>query len=202
MINQLMQGVLGQIDPLSLILSLLWFVLIFVSLCYGTKFQGYLSQKKIESGLGKLKKWNEEGKQIVLHNFKKYADKNDTEKSLSLKLEDFLNFKTIGPINLDPYDNVPKIDHMIDVRDNNIFEDEVLQLAPNVIKGSPDAHNLARLLEAAMGVDYTYGLVKHYLFLAKKSKSYILIKQISIRMSLILVQTNSLYRSLKDSEEF
>jgi hypothetical protein len=200
MIYNLMQGIFGQSDPLSLILNLLWFVLIFVSLFYGTKLQAYRSQKEIESGLEKLKKWNDEGKQILLDNFKKYADSKETEKDLMLKLEDFLSFIAITPVDLDPYGIVPKIDHLIDVRDDR-FEHEVLQLAPNIMKDSPEVQNLENLLEAAMAVDYVYRLVKHYLILGKKSKSYILLMQISMQMSLILAMAKSYYRATKAFSE-
>jgi len=201
MINQLMQ-LFGQTDadPLGLILNLLWFVLIFISLFYGTKLQAYRSQKEIESGLEKLKKWNDESKQILLNKFKKYADKKETEKDLILKLEDFLSFIAITPIDLDPYGIVPKIDHIIDVRDNR-FKHEVLQLAPNIMKDSPESQNLENLLEAAMAVDYVYRLVKHYLILGKKSKSYILLMQISMQMSLILAMAKSYYRATKAFSE-
>jgi hypothetical protein len=197
MINQLMQ-LFGQTDadPLGLILNLLWFVLIFISIFYGTKLQAYRSQKEIESGLEKLKKWNDEGKQILLNKFKKYADKKETEKDLMLKLEDFLSFIAITPISLDPYGIVPKIEHVVDVRDNR-FKHEVAQMAPNIMIDSPEAQNLENLLEAAMAVDYVYRLVKHYLILGKKSKSYILLMQISMQMSLILAMAKSYYRATK-----
>jgi hypothetical protein len=200
MIYSLMQGLFGQSDPLSLIINLLWFVLIFVSLFYGTKLQAYRSRKEIESGLEKLKKWNDEGKQILLNKFKKYADSKETEKDLMLKLEEFMGFIAITPVDLDPYGIVPKIDHMIDVRDDR-FKHEVIQLAPNIMKDSPDAQNLENLLEAAMAVDYVYRLVKHYLILGKKSKSYILLMQISMQMSLILAMAKSYYRATKAFSE-
>jgi len=198
---QLMQ-LFGQTeaDPLGLILNLLWFVLIFISIFYGTKLQAYRSQKEIESGLEKLKNWNDEAKQILVNNFKKFADKKETEKDLRLKLEDFLSFIAITPVNLDPYGIIPKFDHIIDVRDNR-FKEEVSQMAPNVIKGSPDAQNLENLLEAAMAVDYVYRLVKHYLILGKKSKSYILLMQISMQMSLILAMAKSYFRATKAFSE-
>jgi hypothetical protein len=189
-----------EADPLGLILNLLWFVLIFISIFYGTKLQSYRSQKEIESGLEKLKNWNDEAKQILVNNFKKFADKKETEKDLRLKLEDFLSFIAITPIDLDPYGIVPKIDHIIDVRDNR-FKEEVSQMAPNVIKGSPEAQNLENLLEAAMAVDYVYRLVKHYLILGKKSKSYILLMQISMQMSLILAMAKSYFRATKAFSE-
>ncbi len=43
-------------DPISLILNLLFFVLIFVSMFYGQKLQGWKASKEIQAGLDKLKK--------------------------------------------------------------------------------------------------------------------------------------------------
>ena len=59
----------GQTDPLSLILNLLFFVLIFVSMFYGQKLQGWQAGKQIEMGLEKLKKWNDDSKAILLKKF-------------------------------------------------------------------------------------------------------------------------------------
>jgi hypothetical protein len=185
-----------QMDPLSIIFQILFFVLIFISMFYGTKIQAWRSSKEIETGLAKLKGWNDECKQILLTNFKKYADKKEIDKDLMLKLEDFLTFVAITPISLDPYGIVPKIDHVIDVRDNR-FKEEVKMLAPNIDPESADAQNLENLLEATMAVDFVYRLVKHYLILGKKSKSYILLMQISMQMSLILSMAKSYYHATK-----
>jgi len=189
-----------QVDPLSLIIQVLWFVLIFVSMFYGTKLQAWRSQKEIESGLTKLKEWNDECKQILLSNFKKYADKKETDKDLMIKLEDFLTFIAITPVSLDPFGIIPKLDHVIDVRDDR-FKEEVALMAPNIIKGSADAQNLENLLEAVMAVDFIYRLVKHYLILGKKSKSYILLMQISMQMSLITSMAKSYYHATKAFSE-
>lgn len=200
MILNLMQFAQTQMDPLSLLLQVLWFVLIFISIFYGTRIQAWRSQKEIESGLSKLKEWDDECKQILLSNFKKFADKKETDKDLMLKLEDFLTFIAITPVSLDPFGIIPKIDHVINIRDNR-FEEEVSAMAPNIIKGSADAQNLENLLEAVMAVDYIYRLVKHFLILGKKSKSYILLVQISMQMSLIKAMAKSYYHAAKAFSE-
>jgi hypothetical protein len=187
-------------DPLALLINLLWFVLIFVSMFYGTRVQGYIAQRQLKSALEKLKEWNDEDKKILLTNFKKYADPKESEKDLMLKLEDFLGFIAITPVNLDPYGIVPKFNHIIDERDDR-FTFEVSQLAPNVMKDSPEAQNLENILEAAMAVDYIYRLVKHYLILGKKAKSYILLMQVSMQLHLILAQAKSFYRATKAFSE-
>jgi len=197
MIYMLMQA---QTDPLSLVLNLLFFVMIFMSMFYGTKIQMWRSSKEVEAGLEKLKIWNDDCKQILLKVFKKYADKKEMDKDLQLKLDDFLSFITIGPVSLDPYGIIPKLDHIIDVRDDR-FKEEVAILAPNVTPGSPEAQNLENLVEAAGAVDYIYRLIKHFLIMGKKSKSYILLMQISMQLSIILGMAKSYYRATKAFSE-
>lgn len=200
MIFHILQFGQTQMDPLSIIFQVMFFALIIMSMFYGTKIQAWRASKEIETGLSKLKEWNDECKQILLTNFKKFADKKETDKDLMLKLEDFLTFVAITPISLDPYGIIPKIDHIIDVRDDR-YKEEVKMLAPNVEPGSADAQNLENVLEAAMAVDFVYRLVKHYLILGKKSKSYILLVQISMQMSLILAMAKSYYHATKAFSE-
>ena len=188
----------GQTDPLSLILNLMFFVLIFVSMFYGQKLQGWQAGKQIEMGLEKLKKWNDDSKSILLKKFKEFADKKESEKDLMLKLEDFMTFVAITPVQLDPYGLIPKIDHVIDVRDNR-YREEVKILAPNA--DSVQGSNLENLLEASMAVDYIYRLIKHYLILGKKSKSMILLLQISMQLHMIMSMCKSYYYAVKAFSE-
>ncbi|MBY9018081.1 MAG: DUF1512 family protein [Candidatus Lokiarchaeota archaeon] len=190
----------AQTDPLSLLLNLLFFVMIFMSMFYGTKIQMWRSSKEVQSGLEKLKTWNDDCKQILLKVFKKYADKKEMDKDLQLKLDDFLSFITIGPVSLDPYGIIAKLDHIIDIRDDR-YKEEVALLAPNVTPGSPEAQNLENMVEAAGAVDYIYRLIKHFLIMGKKSKSYILLMQISMQLSLILGMAKSYYRATKAFSE-
>ena len=183
-----------QTDPLSIILNLLFFLLIFVSMFYGQRIQSWKAAKQIEAGLEKLKKWNEECKETLLNKFKEFADKKETDKDLMIKLEDFITFIAIIPVMLDPYGIIPKIDHVIDVRDFR-FKEEVAILAPNA--DDTRRQSLENLLEAVMAVDFIYRLIRHYLILGKKSKSMILLLQISMQMSIILAMAKSFFYASK-----
>jgi hypothetical protein len=185
-------------DPVSIIINLLFFLLIFVSIFYGQKIQSWKASKEIQVGLDKLKKWNDECKEIMLTNFKEFADKKQTQKDLMFKLEDFITFVTIPPVSLDPYGIIPKFDHVVDVRDNR-YKEEVGILAPNA--DTVQRANLENLLEAVMAVDFIYRLVRHYLILGKKSKSMILLMQISMQMGLILAMAKSFYSAAKAFSE-
>lgn len=183
-----------QTDPLSIILNLLFFLLIFVSMFYGQRIQSWKAAKQIETGLEKLKKWNEECKEILLNKFKEVADKKETDKDLMIKLEDFMTFIAIIPVMLDPYGIIQKIDHVMDVRDFR-FREEVAILAPNT--DDIRRQSLENLLEAAMAVDFIYRLIRHYLILGKKSKSMILLLQISMQMSIIMAMAKSFFYASK-----
>ncbi len=185
-------------DPISLIISLLWFVLIFISMFYGQKLQAWKASKEIQTGLEKLKKWNDECKEILITNFKEFADKKKTQKDLMFQLEDFITFVTISPVSLDPYGIISKFDHVVDVRDNR-FKEEVELLAPNA--DTVQRANLENLVEATMAIDFIYRLIRHYLILGKKSKSMILLVQISYQLGLIMSMAKAYYHAAKAFSE-
>ena len=185
-------------DPISLIISLLWFLLIFLSMFYGQKIQAWKASKEIQTALEKLKKWNDECKEILITNFKEFADKKKTQKDLMFELEDFITFVTISPVSLDPYGIIPKFDHVVDVRDNR-FKEEVELLAPNA--DPVQRSNLENLLEATMAIDFIYRLIRHYLILGKKSKSMILLLQISYQLGLIMSMAKAYYHAAKAFSE-
>ncbi|MFX1312567.1 MAG: DUF1512 family protein [Promethearchaeota archaeon] len=183
-----------EADPISLIIQLLWFVLIFISIFYGQKIQGWKAARDIQEALEKLKKWNDECKEILMNNFKEFADQKKTQKDLMLQLEDFITFVTIEPVSLDPYGIIPKFDHVVDVRDYR-FKEEVANLAPKA--DTVQKYNLENLLEATMAIDFIYRLIRHYLILGKKSKSMILLLQISMQLGLILTMAKAYYHAAK-----
>jgi len=185
-------------DPLSLILNLMFFLLIFISMFYGQKLQGWKASKEIQTGLEKLKKWNDECKEILITNFKEFADKKKTQKDLMFQIEDFITFVTIGPVSLDPYGIIPKFDHVVDVRDER-FKEEVAILAPKA--DNVQRSNLENLLEATMAIDFIYRLIRHYLILGKKSKSMILLMQISMQLGLIISMAKAYYHAAKAFSE-
>jgi len=181
-------------DPISLVLNLLFFLLIFVSMFYGQKLQGWKASRDIQVGLDKLKKWNDECKEILMNNFKEFTDTKKTQKDLMLQLEDFLTFVTIPPVSLDPYGIIPKFDHVVDIRDFR-FKEEVELLAPKA--DNVQKYNLENLMEATMAIDSIYRLIRHYLILGKKSKSMILLLQISMQLGLIVGMAKAYYHAAK-----
>ncbi len=164
------------------IFNILWFVLIFISMFYGQKLQAYRSARTISTVLDEMKKWDSETRATVIKKLKQYGDKNLTIKDLERKLEVFLSYVAITPTGLDPAGIVPKIEHVMDVREDRWME-EVKSIA--IRANTTQLHNLENLLEAAMAVNQIYRIVRHYLILGKKTKSYILLMQVEMQLSII-----------------
>jgi hypothetical protein len=185
-------------DPISLILNIFFYVMFILFMLYGTKLQSWRASKEIEVALQELKTWNDEAKGLVIKKIQNYKDKKLTTKDLKVKIDDIMTFISISPTDLDPAGIVPKLDHLINVRDDR-FKDEVKVLAPNA--DSVTTSNLENLLEAAMALDFVYRLIKHYLILGKKSKSYLLLMQVQMQLSLIMAMSKSYLHATRAFKE-
>ncbi len=185
-------------DPISLLLSIFFYVIFIVFMFYGTKIQAWRASKEIAVALVDLKAWNNEGKNHFIKKVQKYKDKNLSSKDLKVKIDDVMTFVTISPTNLDPAGIIPKLDHLINVRDDR-FEEEINIIAPNA--DSVTASNLENLLEASMALDFIYRLIRHYLILGKKSKSMLLLMQIQMQLSLIMTMAKSYLHATRAFKE-
>ncbi len=174
--------ILQESSPWAIILNVLWIVFIFISMFYGTQLQAFRSSRTITAALEELKKWDSETRAVTLRKLKQFGDKNLTIKDLERKLDMFLNYVSITPTSLDPAGIVPKIEHIMDVREERWIE-EVKSIAVNA--DSTQLHNLENLLEAAMAVNQVYRILRHYLLLGKKMKSYIVLLQVEMQLSII-----------------
>jgi len=179
-------------DPLSYIFQIAFLTFLVISMLYGTKIQAYRSLKTIEVSLQKLEKWNLKVKNILVKKIQKLSQGTKTPKEIETMLDEFMGFVEIMPTSLDPAGIVPKIDHLLDVRDER-FKEETKALTPQATR--EQQLSLENLIEAGMAVDQIFRLIRHFFLLAKKTKSYILAMQVEMQLGLIM----NLARAYKDA---
>ena len=179
-------------DPLSYIFQIAFLTFLVISMLYGTKIQAYRSLKAIEVSLQKLEKWNLKVKNILVKKIQKLSQGTKTPKEIETMLDEFMGFVEIMPTSLDPAGIVPKIDHLLDVRDER-FKEETKALTPQATR--EQQLSLENLIEAGMAVDQIFRLIRHFFLLAKKTKSYILAMQVEMQLGLIM----NLARAYKDA---
>lgn len=141
--------------------------------------QARLGIREAAKILKNLKEWADESRRISLNTLSKYGrPKRDFEK----QFDSFLEFFTIEPVSDDPVGVIQRLDHLLDVRKRR-FEGMISSLAP---KADPETSaSLEMVAEAAMASNFLYRLVRHYILLAEKTKSYQLAMLIQMQAPLL-----------------
>lgn len=172
-------GLLGNI------ISLLIFAIIFASFFFGQQIQGRIALLQIDGAVRKLEFMKNEAKSLSLKTIKEIGKpKDDPSPMLGMLLEQFL----IQPVDLDPAGIIPKLDHLLDVRDVK-FRADVAKIAPEASEAQ--AHNLENLVEASWALNYLYKIVRHFYLLGKKTSSYLVIIQLQMLLPLIMQEAEA-----------
>ena len=149
----------GGGDSVSQIISLLFYGVFIIFLFYGQKIQMYIIIREIEGSLHKLKFIRDEGRKIAIKTIKEIGK---PEVDPTDRVNRFLEYFTIAPQSMDPAGIVPKLDHILDVRDDRL-KDEVKLMVPTVDEAQ--TNNLENTLEAAMALNFIYKVVRHFYLL-------------------------------------
>jgi hypothetical protein len=179
-------------SPLTLIINVAFYVFIFISIFYGQKLQYFIYSRQLETALIKFKDMRDETKDLaktkIIELRKRLESKGESEsskitnKDLDAFLDEFLQFVMIEPVALDPSGIIPKLDHLLDVRETR-WEGVVRTLLPGIDSGN--CSNMQNLLEAAVAVDNVYRVVRHFFVQGKKSGSLMIVMQIAMQLKLI-----------------
>ncbi len=132
--------------------------------------------KHVRKSVSELEKWAKDGRRIALGTITKHGrPKRDVEKGL----DNMLEFFAIEPVHEDPVGVLRRLEHVLDVRKKR-FEGAVADLAP---KADPEAAaNVEMVIEGAMANYLIFRLVRHFMLLAEKTKSYQLIMVLQMQM--------------------
>lgn len=131
---------------------------------------------QVRRSVNELEKLAKEGKKVALTSITKHGrPKRDVEK----ELDNFLEFFAIEPVSDDPLGVLTRLEHVLDVRKKR-FEGAVAKFAPKA--DSEEAANIEMVIEGAMANWMIFRLVRHFMLLAEKTKSYLLITQLQMQM--------------------
>lgn len=146
---------------------------------YQFTFQTRLMIGQVRKSLSQLEEWAKEGRRIALSTLTKHGR---TKRDIEKEFDDFLEFFTIEPVSEDPAGVLRRLEHVLDVRKKR-FEGMVARFAPNA---DPEtAANLEMTIEGAMAGNLVFRLVRHYMLLAEKTKSYQLIMALQMQMPIL-----------------
>jgi hypothetical protein len=111
----------------------------------------------------------------------------------SARIDRFLEYFTIMPVDLDPSGIVRKLDHIMRTRDDRIRA-EVRKLC----NGADDQQvsRIENILEAATALNMIYKVVRHFYLMGKRTTSMFVLVQLQMVMPLLLEEAEALQSAI------
>jgi hypothetical protein len=174
-------------NPLTYIL---WFAPIFVLMIYGQKLQSWMILNDISKSLAKLKTMKEIARREAI-DYIKTSVKPSIDPSE--KIDKFLEYFTIMPVDLDPNGIIGKLDHIMRIKDERI-RSEIKRMAD----GITDAHTsrVENILEAATALNMIFKVVRHFYLMGKRTTNMFILVQLQMVMPLLLQEAEALQNGI------
>ena len=116
----------GSNDQTNPIMMLIWIVPIIIFVFYGQRIQLQITSGELKKGIKKLEEYKIESRNELIDYIKKNMNPKDDP---TKKIDRFLDYFTIMPVNMDPNGIVAKVRHIVRAREDYSRE-HVKSLSP------------------------------------------------------------------------
>ncbi len=176
----------GMSDDTNPLMMLIWILPIILFVFYGQRIQLYITSGEIKKGIKKLDTFREYSK----HELIKYAEKNfQPQNDHTKKINRFLDYFTIMPVDMDPNGIVDKVRHTVRSREDYTRQ-HVKSLYPEI--NDLELSKIQTLLEIASSLQMIHKIINHMFLTAKKQNNYPLILPLQMILPFILEQAEAL----------
>jgi hypothetical protein len=169
------------------IFNIFWLLIFFFMMFFYQKLLIYQILGRFFKTSQMLDELNEMGKRKILSKIK--GGKEERE-----KIKSFLDFYVITPVSLDPFGIIRKLEHLI-----NQEEYRFKYFADKIMKNSDEEEkwNFISALSAQIGLHQISKIIKHYIQLIEKTKSYQLGLLVQMQLPLIERYSKALYKAIE-----
>jgi len=176
----------GMGDDSNPLMMLIWILPIIIFVFYGQRIQLLISSNEIKKDIGKLEEFKNETRQKLIDYIKNnLKPKDDPIK----KIDSFLDYFTIMPIDLDPNGIIPKINHLVHSRED-FTRLQVKSLFDEI--SSFELIKIHNLLEIVTSLQLYYKITRHLYLTAKKQKNFPLILPLQMMIPFIMEEATAL----------
>ena len=169
---------------------LVWIFPIIIFVFYGQQIQLLVTSGEIKKAIKKLDRFRFNSKEELIS----YVNKNlDPASDPTKKIEQFLDYFTIMPVDMDPNGIVDKVRHTVRSRED-YTRNHIQSLFPNI-----DEIKLSRvqtLLEITSSLQMIHKIVNHMFLTAKKQKNYPLILPLQMMLPFIMEHAKAMNASI------
>ena len=170
-------------DP---IMMLIWILPIILFVFYGQRIQLWVTSSEIKKGIKKLDGFKNESRLDLINYVKHNLDAKDDPVK---KIDKFLDYFTIMPVDMDPNGIVEKVRHTVRSRED-YTRAHVLSLSPKM--GELELTKVQTLLEIASSLRMIHKIINHMFLTAKKQNNYPLILPLQMILPFIMEQAESM----------
>ncbi len=157
---------------------------------YGQRIQMYFALSDIGRGLNRLKLMRDKARKETIDYL---VNTGKASNDPSERVDQFLDYVTIMPVDMDPAGIVKKVDHIITTRDDRI------RAEVSGLLGQKDPVTISiseNLLGVASALNMIHKIVRHYYLMGKKTNSLFLIFQLQMIMPQIIQEADALLNAV------
>lgn len=177
----------GDTNP---IMMLIWIIPIFIFVLYGQRIQLAVTSGEIKKGIKKLDEYKIKSRNELINYIKK--NMNPAEDPTT-KIDRFLDYFTIMPVDMDPNGIVGKVRHIVRAREDYTRE-HVKSLSPQT--SELELTKIQTLLEIATSLQIIYKIINHMYLTAKKQNNYPLILPLQMILPFILEEAEAMHKAI------
>jgi hypothetical protein len=167
-------------DETNPLMMLIWILPIILFVFYGQQIQLLVTSNEIKKGIKKLDGFRANSKKELIDYVKENIPYTiDPTK----KIEQFLDYFTIMPVDMDPTGIVDKVRHTVRSRET-YTRNHVKSLSPEI--SEIELSRIQTLLEIASSLQMIYKIVNHMFLTAKKQKNYPLILPVQMILPFLM----------------
>ena len=177
-------------DDSNPLMMLVWILPIILFVFYGQRIQLYVTSGEIKKAIKKLDAFREKSRNELID----YIKKNTSFEIDSIKkIDRFLDYFTIMPVDMDPNGIVDKVQHTVRSREDYTRE-HIKTLCPQL--SDFELTKVQTLLELASSLQMIYKIVNHMFLTAKKQNNYPLILPLQMILPFVMEQAEAMKESI------
>ena len=177
-------------DDTNPLMMLIWIIPIIIFIFYGQRIQLQVTSGEIKKAIKKLEMHKIESRNELLDYVKKNMKPNydPTE-----KIDRFLDYFTIMPVDMDPNGIVEKVRHILRSREDYTRE-HVKSISPET--SEIELTKVQTLLEIASSLRIIYKIINHLFLTAKKQNNYPLILPLQMILPFIMEEAEAMRKAI------
>jgi len=173
-------------DDSNPLMMLVWILPIILFVFYGQHIQLLVTSSQLKKGIKKLDGFRDESRTELINYLKHNLNAKDDPVK---KIDRFLDYFTIMPVEMDPNGIVEKVRHIVRSRED-YTRAHVKSLSPEMTDF--ELTKVQTLLEIASSLQMIYKIINHMFLTAKKQNNYPLILPLQMILPFIMEQAEAM----------